>query len=395
MAKCNKAVMPGVEIRKSMSGRRSLRFYCMINGHRFTKTCELPFELMVDQKTGRPTAELRAEYNIWVDQCSRKAGSVLRFGLKIPSIKELVSTYERLATQRAMDPNYGKPSLKSIETATIYYGYCVQESGLDWERPYTELFDRDMVRHIFERMARRLHGISAWSYVMSLKSVTANWTIPKYKDLGFVVEQPQLPDVGNIKKAPEYKTLSADMKAKIEKWYAGLAGADDRRMYLAASMVYNLAVRPSDVALLTAENFVNDDEDGHVHLVYRPHKTLESSNRRVDWPIHPALVELIDDVAGDRLRAGRPLIDNARSVFGRLNRSMRAACGMEDWNKAVYELRKLCVDTVRREQGVDAAVALSGDRRETIDRYYSDPYKLKDARVFTFMKRDEDANVEE
>ena len=55
---------------------------------------------------------------------------------------------------------------------------------------------------------------------------------------------------------------------------------------------------------------------------------------------------------------------------------MRAACGMETWNKAVYELRKLCVDTVRREQGVDAAVAISGDRRETIDRYYSDPYKL-------------------
>ena len=33
------------------------------------------------------------------------------------------------------------------------------------------------------------------------------------------------------------------------------------------------------------------------------------------------------------------------------------------------------------------AVALSGDRRETIDRYYSDPYKLKDARAFTFISK--------
>ena len=76
------------------------------------------------------------------------------------------------------------------------------------------------------------------------------------------------------------------------------------------------------------------------------------------------------------VKEGKTLIKGTRTVFDKLNKSMRKACGMEDWNKAVYELRKLCVDTVRREQGVDAAVALSGDRRETIDRYYSDPYKL-------------------
>lgn len=376
MAVKDKTVMPGVVVRKLASGGRSVRFSCMINGRRFTKTCELPIELLVDSKTGRPTGDLRAEYNIWVEQCSHKVGKVLKAGYRMPTLSELVATYEKIATARSLDPNYRKPSARAIETAVKNFKYCVQESGLDMERPYVDLMDPDMVRRVFDRFSKRMKGISAWSYIMSLRTVTASWTLPKYRDLGYAVEPPTMPDVGNIKRAPEYKMLSPEMKAKIEAWYTGLAKEDDKRLYLAASIVAQLAVRPNDVARLTAENFVKYPEDPHVHLVYRPHKTLESSNRRVDWPISAALWDQVCAVAGDRLREGKTLIEAPRSVFDRLNQSMRKACGMEDWNKAVYELRKLCVDTVRREQGVDAAVALSGDRRETIDRYYSDPYKL-------------------
>lgn len=372
----NKTVMPGVVIRKLPSGNRSVRFSCMIKGARFSKTCDLPIQLLVDQKTGRPTGDLKAEYNLWVDQCSQKVGKVLKSGFRIPSIREFIATYERIASERSRDPNYRKPSLRAIETAVKNFGYCVKESGLDWNSPCSELMSPDMVRRIFDRLAKRVSGITAWSYIASLKSVTALWSRPKYRDLGYLVEPPQMPDVGNVKRAPEYKMLSPEMKARIEVWYAGLAKEEDKRLYLAASIVAQLAVRPNDVARLTAENFVKYPDDPHVHLVYRPHKTLESSNRRVDWPISAALWEQICAVAGDRLREGKTIIEAPRSVFDRLNQSMRKACGMEDWNKAVYELRKLCVDTVRREHGVDAAVALSGDRRETIDRYYSDPYKL-------------------
>ena len=382
-----KTIMPGVTVRKWKEGKKTLRFSCMINGSRFSKTCELPYELMVDGKTGRATSELKAEYNIWVEHCSRQVGKVMRFGQRVPSVAELIAAYERLALERSRDPNYGRPSKRAIETAVKNYGYCVEAAGVRDDAPYTELMNTDVVRRIFDSFAQRLHGISAWSYVMSLRSVTASWVLPKYRDIGFAVEPPMMPDVGNIRKPPEYKTLSAEMKAKIQKWYMGLAEEEDKRMFLAASIVYNLAVRPNDVARLNAENFVNDEEDGQVHLVYRPHKTVESSNRRVDWPIHPALVELIEDVAGERLRAGKTLVKGARCVFDKLNKSMRAACGMGEWNKAIYELRQLCVDTVRREQGVDKAVALSGDRRETIDRYYSDPYKLHDARAFTFISK--------
>ena len=375
MAAKDKTIMPGVVLRKWKGGNKSIRFACMINGNRFTKTCDMPVDLMIDSRTGRPTADLRAEYAVWVEQCSHKVGKVMRFGLKIPTIEELIATYKKIAIMRSLDPNYKKPTERSIETAAKNYKHCVAASGLSGDRPYTELMDSDQIRRTFMALCERMKGVSAYSYVASLQTVTARWTILKYKDLGFKVEAPIMPDFGNARRPPEYKMLSAEQKAKIQSWYTGLANNEDRQLYLAASIVAQLAVRPNDVARLTAENFVQGD-DGYVHLVYRPHKTLESSNRRVDWPIYPALWELIRNVSGDRLDEGKSLIKGARTVFDKLNRSMRVACGMEDWNKAVYELRKLCVDTVRREQGVDAAVAISGDRRETIDRYYSDPYKL-------------------
>lgn len=376
MSKQDKTVIPGVILRKLKNGNKSLRFACMINGRRFSKTCDMPVDLMIDPRTGRATADLRAEYAVWVEQCSHQVGRVMRFGLKIPTIEELIATYKKIAIIRSCDPNYKRPSARAIDTAVKNFGHCVAASGLDYERPYSALMQTDMIRRIFTVLSERMKGVSAYSYVTALQTVTARWTIVKYKDLGFKVDPPVMPDFGNAKRPPEYKMLSTQLKAKIAEWYTSLAANEDRQLYLAASIVAQLAVRPNDVARLTAENFQPGD-DGYTHLVYRPHKTIESSNRRVDWPIYPALWELIRSVAGERLDAGKKLLSgSARTTFDKLNKSMREACDMQEWNKAVYELRKLCVDTVRREQGVDAAVALSGDRRETIDRYYSDPYKL-------------------
>lgn len=375
-----KTVMPGVTVRtNSSTGSRTVRFACMINGVRHTKMCDLPIEILIDQRTKRPTAELRAEYNLWVDECSKEDGRAIgssRYSSKIPTVGELAATYKRIATARSQDPNYRKPSERAIQTALQNMHHCIEVAGMDEQTPANELLRTETIRMIFNKLCERISGISAWSYISSLQSITANWTLEKYKSLGYRVEPPVMPDVGNAKRAPEYKMLSQEQKDKIEAWYTALAAEDDKQLYLAASIVAQLAVRPSDVVTLKAENFVRYPDDEYVHLVYRPHKTIESSNRRVDWPIRPALWDLICTVAGDRLKEGKTLIKGTRTVFDKLNKSMRKACGMETWNKAVYELRKLCVDTVRREQGVDAAVALSGDRRETIDRYYSDPYKL-------------------
>jgi len=113
-----------------------------------------------------------------------------------------------------------------------------------------------------------------------------------------------------------------------------------------------------------------------MHLAYKPNKTAESSNRRVDWPLQPELWEQIRAIAGERLDAGLPLVPKANRVYNKINTSMRLACDMSAKGKASYELRKLCIDTVYHTYGADYAVAISGDKRETIEKYYSDPYKI-------------------
>ena len=88
-----KTVMPGVTVRtNSSTGSRTVRFACMINGVRHTKMCDLPIEILIDQRTKRPTAELRAEYNLWVDECSKEDGRAIgssRYSSKIPTVGEL------------------------------------------------------------------------------------------------------------------------------------------------------------------------------------------------------------------------------------------------------------------------------------------------------------------
>ena len=75
------------------------------------------------------------------------------------------------------------------------------------------------------------------------------------------------------------------------------------------------------------------------------------------------------------LKTGEPIVGGGAWLFHKINMTMRYACGLTAERDAVYELRKRCIDTVRRKKGVDQAVALSGDRRDTIEKYYCDPYK--------------------
>ena len=73
---------------------------------------------------------------------------------------------------------------------------------------------------------------------------------------------------------------------------------------------------------------------------------------------------------------GLTLLPSMRYTFAKLNPLMRVTCGLEQESKACYELRKFCIDTIYRSLGAEAAVAISGDRLETIMKYYADPYKI-------------------
>lgn len=370
----SKTVMPGV-VRVTGPRTDVLRYMTCVNGKRFNGVSTLPMAVALNDR-GNASRELVADYKKWQVKCAAEAGKFEGGrGLKVPSIEELWKIYEEEAWKRSRDPDYRKPSERSINSTEMAYWQCVAESKLDKSAAYTDLFETAKIKEMFEAFRKRMKGISAHTYVISLQRVTATWTIPKYRARGYDVKPPIMPDFGKAKAAPEYQQLSPELRAKIEKWYAGLKDDEDPRLFLAASMTFQLAMRPNDVGRLTGENFKRQ-EDGYMHLVYKPHKTAESSNRRVDWPVAPALWNAIESLAGERMRKGGLLLPHWTNVYRRLNESMRTACDMDTTGKAVYELRKLCIDTVYHRMGADYAVSLSGDRRETIERYYSDPYKI-------------------
>ena len=379
-----KHIMPGIQVYAGKHGN-TLRYFATVYGKRYVERSNIPYVLAVCGRNHKPSATLREDYAMWVRRLREKAAAEaiasgrMKRGqtiLVIPTIDQLAEAYEKIANERRQNPLFRKPGIKAIYTCLNNFRHCVEEAGLTGDSPVTEFFNRNTVRLIFESLGRRKKSITAWSQIVSLKSITAHRPISKYEAMGYRVDPPRLPDKPLSAMTPQYKMLGPEARAKIERWYASLATMHDRRMYLAASMTFQLAMRPIDVGLLTAKNFVRDPMDGTMHLVYTPHKTENSSGRVVDWPMLPELWQLVRDVAGDRLDAGETLISSYRVVYNKLNFSMRLACDMETSPKAVYELRKLCIDTVRRAQGVEAAVALSGDRRETIDHYYSDPYKI-------------------
>ncbi len=365
--------MRGVTLRKGVRGD-VVRYCVMIKGQRVRRNAALPASLLVG-RNGKPTTLLKQDYAKFVAQvCARQPGALGASGRRVPSCRELLKAYEEMAWKRHWNPDYRRPAATTIDLVVTNFKRCVETSGLSWDTSYETLMDSDTVRRIFNAFREKgISGLTAFTYVCSMKSVTAKWTIVEYRDRGYEVSSPILPDFGRARDAPCYRRLEPEMVKRIEAWYAGLAsGAADE--YLGATIIYQLAVRPNDIGRLTAENFPVG-ENGRRRLVYKPAKTAQSSNRRVDIEIPDALWEQIRALAGERLDAGKPLLEHWRRTFNKINASMRKACGMEGWTKASYELRKLCIDGTMRRQGADQAVRLSGDRRETLEKYYMDPYK--------------------
>lgn len=383
-----KAIIPGVMLRKGAK-ETTIRFLAMIKGQRFQERFDIPcapgvdknkaVALYVDPKTGKATRLLKDEYRKWYLKKSETIDPTGTLGPHEPSIKEFIREYEKIALERMRNPRFGRPSQRTIENALKNFRYLVETGGISENEPIGKIMNTDVLEQIFEGLCEKVSKTSAWTYLTSIQTVTAKWTLLHYQKIGWMVRQPLMPDVGNAKKAPRYKRPTVEMMQKQDEWYASLYDQPDKRMYLAVTLVYQLAMRPVDVLLVTGKNFRKDPEDGMMHLVYTPEKTKHSSGREVNYPIAPAAWQVIERLAGDKLKTDEPIVGGGKWLFHRINTTMRYACGMMTERDAVYELRKRCIDTVRRQKGVDQAVALSGDRRETIDYYYSEPTRVIDA----------------
>ena len=378
-----KKLLPGVTMRFGVRGR-SIRYDAMIRGRRFVGRCTLPIDLMVNPKNGKATQALVADYSKWVAEQSHSAGTTAEeVAFHDPTIEEVVDAYEKIAWARNADPAFGDPSERTINNALKNIQYCIEASGLAVTRPFSELVEPVMLRKIFAGLCAGRKPITAWSYFTALQSITANWTLAKYYDLGFDVKQPNLKlvDVGHAKNVAKYKSLPQEQKDKIFRWYSTLEEKLGKEIKLAAMMTLELGMRPEDVCSLTAANFPVD-QNGTRRLRYRPSKTYSRSGREVDIALTPELWSQIRHLSEDKLAAGTAFVGNRRTVYGKINQSMRYACDMaveDGWNKAVYELRKLCYDIIWHDpqRGPDVAVALSGENRSTLEKFYADPYSVR------------------
>lgn len=368
-----KTVIPGVQMRIGKHGR-TIRFACMVRGTRFTEMYTgVPVEILVDSK-GRGTRQLRDAYNAWKTQCEEKVGVTGRYGMKEPTLGELIAAWEKMATQRSADPRYMQPKAKTITNALIGFRACMKEAGLTDDDNHRSLMNDKTLKEVFDSLIRRgISGVSAWTYVMSTQTVTSPWTKDHYERLGYLVSKPKMPDAGLVRDPPRYKRPSKELMDKQDLFYAKLQDLDDKRQFLAVSMALHLAMRDEDIGLLTSDNFFRG-QDGRMYLTYTPQKTRHSSKRIVTWPIPEALWDQIREYAGERLDAGKTMISSIRYIVEqKINPAMRMFCGMEDHTKAFYEYRKRCIDYVYHHFGLNAAVAISGDSASTIEYYYYDP----------------------
>ena len=377
-----KTVIPGVVLRQGKQGR-SIRFACMVRGTRFTETyTEIPVELLIDSK-GRATRELKDVYNGWKTSKEEEVGVVGKYGLREPTLGEMVTTWEEFATKRSLDPRYQRPSERTIATAVKNFRYCWQQAGLNENDSYRRLMNEETLRKVYDGFIERgLEGVSAWSYLMSVQTLTSPWTQPLWEGKGFLVRKARMPDAGLTKEPPRYRRPNKELMDKQDLFYASLQDLDDKQPFLVATMAFQFAMRPEDIGRLTSENFIKG-QDGNMYLSYVPQKTRLSSRRVVTWKIPEPVWDAIREYAGERLDRGEKMVGSIRYICNfKLNPPMRQFCGMEKTTKALYEYRKRCIDYVYHHFGINAAVAISGDRAETIEYYYFDPSMTTMAPMF-------------
>lgn len=358
----------------------SIFFRQMVDGERKMRKSVLQGAQALDAR-GRPTKELKREYQNWAlaRQNVVKAQAEKRRG-RVPTCRELLALYEKAAyAERAK--NGGTPHERTIANTMKHWGYAVEGCKVGWEDPYTDVTTDKLEEWFVEMVDDGKERVSAWTYVSGVRSIAARWTLRYYEKEGWGVKAIEIPTIKNVKPG-RYERLTDEARAGVKKWYEELWSLDDKRLWLAATMMLQFAMRNGDVVAATGENFV--ERKGVMHLRYKPRKTESSSGRVVMWPIHEDIWKRIAEARKAISDAGKsgPLVPGASWVFVRLNRALREAVPeLAQKEKAMYELRKLRVDAEYRNFGAERASALSGDDIRTLSYFYADVADLAPAAV--------------
>ncbi len=283
--------------------------------------------------------------------------------MKIPTFKELISTYREIAyIERA---KCGIPCEGTVRNVIAGVKYVVGDS---LDTPVSSLSRRKIDDYILDALKRSISPVTVWGYVGQLKAITARWTRPYYKDRGIRVPYFDLPC--RKMKSPRYVRPPRSKLLKVREWYESLTIRADKRLRIAATLMLEFAMRNSDVVRLEWGAFLA--KGSHIYLCYTPHKTALSSGRTVSWPVHEEIWKEFHRYREQCQPENASLVvPHARRVFRKLNAELREL-GFKG-SKGLYELRKICIDHIYQKFGAEMASSISGDDIRTVTRYYADP----------------------
>lgn len=301
----------------------------------------------------------------------------------VPTIGELLAVYPEIATmERLRNARPSKRTVQNVLTGVKRVAEMAKrlEPGrINLGKRPVSWFTRQRLEKILLRSGDMgLKPLTVWSYLSALKGFTAKWCIPYYQDRGWKVPSMELPVFR--RRSPRYMRPEREILLKVKEWYEGLWFLDDKRYWLAATLMLEFAMRNGDVGRLRWSDFRSRASmfglDETV-LCYMPHKTEFSSGRVVAWPVHPELWEKMKNVReSSGLREGTHfqglVVPAAHEVFKRLNADLRNRHFFPG-AKAAYELRKICIDHIYQKFGAETASSISGDDIRTVTRYYADP----------------------
>lgn len=273
----------------------------------------------------------------------------------MPTIEQVMKRYKAVAATERMKS--GRPCHATVRNTIKGTQLLCEAARLSLDAQVCELTRRRIDEALAVFMAKGLQRISALTHVDQLRALFAKWTLPYYKDAGWIIPTLELPVFRAT--TPRYKRPGANVLANVRKWYLRLEGG----MWFAATMMLEFAMRNNDVLRLESGNFIQ--REGQWFLSYMPHKTALTSGRTVFWPIHRDIWAKIEALGGFSQ------IDYTCETFCKMNRQLRGL-GFTG-SKASYELRKICIDHVYQKFGAEMATSISGDDIKTITHYYADP----------------------
>ena len=277
-----------------------------------------------------------------------------------------------------------RPCEKTVVGAICNIKRLCEIGSIALDEPIS-VFTRKKLQQILDAArSSSLKPITICSYLHSLKTVFAKWSLPYYADKKWNIPKIELPSCRRA--APRYVRPDSTILARVKEWYISLEKRSDAREWVLATLMLEFAMRNGDAERLRWSDFRKKDS-GFV-LCYTPNKTKLSSGRFVAWPIHPAIWKRLSEyhAAGipfnkrkgwskNAIRDSQLVVPCARDIYVRLNKELRL---LKIFNgpKACYELRKICIDHIYQKYGAEMASSISGDDIRTMMRYYADPSAL-------------------